>query len=222
MTPSNPKTASISAIEPGKRRKRFNVYIDGVFAVAAGEKVIADLGLRVGQEIDVERLQQITLAEEARRAVESAGRLLETRARSSREIEQRLTQKGFEDAVIQTAIATLRRLGLVDDSDFATQWIESRSRSRPKGARALRAELTQKGVDRERIDQALGAISADDEMALARNAVLSKIGRGGIPPDGPSRTAEYRRLAAFLQRRGFTWETVKTVLAEQFGAIDDD
>jgi regulatory protein len=167
-------------------------------------------------------LRQITHADEARRALESAGRLLQSRPRSSREIEQRLARSGFEDAVIVSTLAKLTRLELIDDADFARQWVESRSRSRPKGVRAIRSELAQKGVDRERIDDAVADISRDDELALARKAIAARIGRAAIPTDASARTAVYRRMAAFLQRRGFNWETVKSVLAEHFGQPEDD
>ncbi len=212
---------TISAIEPGRRRGRFNVYVDGTFAVAVGERVIADIGLRVGQPFTAERLQEIAGAEEARRALESALRLLEVRQRASKEIEQRLQARGYEDNTITATLATLRRLELIDDAEFARAWVESRGRASPKGARMLRSELAQKGVAREQIDEAVAHMSPDNELELARQALRSKSGRG-LPDHPEDRRTEYRRLASFLQRRGFGWDTVKAALAELLGRQDDD
>jgi regulatory protein len=53
------------------------------------------------------------------------------------------------------AIERLGELGMLDDEAFATQWVESRDRARPRGERALRQELRQKGIDSETIARTL-------------------------------------------------------------------
>ena len=206
----------ITAIEPGRRQGRFNVFVDGAFAVAVGERVLSDLKLRIGQTFDAERLKQIAHAEEAHKAQESALRLLELRARSSKEIEQRLRDKGYEDEVIAATITKLAALGLIDDADFARQWVESRSRARPKGARLLRSELAQKGVAKGEIDEAVAQVTPEDEAEMACRALAPKVGRRSLPTSKLERRAEYQRLAAFLQRRGFGWDAIKVALAGAF------
>ncbi len=206
----------ITAIEPGRRKGRFNVYVDGSFAVALGERVLSDLRLKVGQTFDADRLKEVAEAEEAHKALESALRLLELRARSSKEIEQRLREKGYEAEVILAAIAKLTGLGLIDDADFARQWVESRSRARPKGARLLRSELAQKGVAKNEIEEAVSKVTPGDEAEMARRALAPKVGRRALPAGKLERRAEYQRLAAFLQRRGFGWDSIKVALGEAF------
>lgn len=213
---------NISAIEPGRRRGRFNIYVNGQFAAAAGEKTIAELNIRLGQEFTSERLAQIAQGEETRRAVETAARMLESRPRSSSEIVQRLRQKGYEDETIQKVVEKFKEMALIDDAEFARQWVESRGRVRPKGARALRTELMQKGVAREEIDEAVAGVSPDDELDLARKALQSKLRGGPLPEERDARRAERQRLAMFLQRRGFGWDTVKVVLAEVFDTNEDE
>ena len=51
----------------------------------------------------------------------------------------------------------MTELGMLDDDAFARAWVESRDRSRPRGERAIRVELGQKGVDRAVIDDVLAA-----------------------------------------------------------------
>ena len=206
----------ITAIEPGRRKGRFNVYVDGSFAVALGERVLSDLRLKVGQSFDADRLKEVAEAEEAHKALESALRLLELRARSGKEIEQRLRDKGYEDEVIVATITKLAGLGLIDDADFARQWVESRSRARPKGTRMLRSELAQKGVAKSDIEEAVAKVTPEDEAEMARRALAPKVGRHLLPTGKLERRAEYQRLAAFLQRRGFGWDAIKVALAGAF------
>ncbi len=49
---------------------------------------------------------------------------------------------------------------MLDDAAFATQWVESRDRARPRGERALRQELRQKGIDSDTIARTLDQRSA--------------------------------------------------------------
>jgi regulatory protein len=206
---------TITALEPQKRKGRLNVFVDGQFVLGVGEGVAADLGLRVGREMTAERLREVAGAEEVHKATEAALGLLEVRARAAREIETRLKQKGYEGDVIAQVVEKLRRLELLDDSLFARQWVEARSRmggSRPLGRRRLATELLQKGVAQAEIAQAVARVSDDDEMGLAREAARKKVRH--VPADPDALRAERRKLMGFLQRRGFGWEVVNAVTRE--------
>lgn len=210
----------ITAITPQRRKGRFSLFVDGEFVVGVGEKVVADLHLTVGKPITAGELTRIARAEEVRRAADACLRLLEVRPRAKREFEERLRQKGYEAEVISEAIAALARWGWVDDAQFAAQWVQSRSRAHPAGARRLRAELAQKGIAREEIEQAVAAVTDEDELALARRALAKKL--RALPAEKDARREEWRRLAGFLQRRGFGWDTIKKTLAEEFDADPEE
>ena len=118
---------TISALEPQQRRKgRINVFVDGKFVIGVGDAVVVDLGLRLGREMTADRLLEIAGAEEIHKATEAALFLLEVRARSRREIETRLSQKGYEEEVVLQVLEKLTRLELLDDAQFAAQWVEAR------------------------------------------------------------------------------------------------
>lgn len=213
----------ITALEPQKRSGRLNVFVDGQFVIGVGETVAADLNLRVGREITSEKLREIAGAEEVHKATDAALVLLEVRARARREIETRLSQKGYEEGVITQVLEKLTRLGLLDDAQFAAQWVEAKTRvggSRPIGRRRLSSELFGKGVAKEQIAQAVEAVSNEDELALARAAASKKVRL--VPTDRDALQTERRKLMGFLQRRGFGWETVKLVTRESLPAPGDE
>ena len=211
---------TITALEPQQRRKgRVNVFVDGQFVLGVGDAVVVDLGLRIGREMTSERLLEIAGAEEVHKATEAALFLLEVRARSRREIETRLTQKGYEEEVIAQVLEKLTRLELLDDAQFAAQWVEARSRSggsRPIGKRRLTQELFVKGVAKEQVAEAVGRVTDTQELALARDAARKKV--RAVPTERDALHAERRKLMGFLQRRGFGWETVKLVTRESLPA----
>lgn len=215
---------TITALEPQQRRKgRLNVFVDGQFVIGVGEVVAADLGLRAGREMTAERLREVAGAEEVHKATEAALTLLEVRARARREIETRLAQKGYDEEVIAQVLEKLTRLELLDDAQFAAQWVEARSRtggSRPIGKRRLTQELFGKGVAKDQIAEAVERVSDSHELTLAREAARKKV--RVIPTEREALQAERRKLMGFLGRRGFGWETIKLVTRESLPAPGDD
>ena len=89
--------------------------------------------------------------------LEAAARFLEVRSRSVAEVRRRLTSNGYRADLVDGAITRMTELGMLDDAAFAQAWVESRDRSRPRGERAIRVELGQKGLDKAVIDEVLAA-----------------------------------------------------------------
>jgi len=213
----------ITALDPQKRPGRLNVFVDGQFIIGVGESVAADLGLRVGREITPNTLREVAGAEEVHKATEAALVLLEVRARARREVETRLAQKGYDEGIIAQVLEKLTRLGLLDDVQFAAQWVEAKTRvggSRPIGKRRLSSELFGKGVAKDQIAEAVEKVTTEDELALARAAAGKKV--RVVPTDRDALQAERRKLMGFLQRRGFGWETVKQVTREALPAPGEE
>lgn len=207
----------ITAIEPQERHKdRVSIFVDGRFTVGIFADVAATLGLRVGQTMTVERLEEIARAETRRRAREDAYRLLSFRARSEHEIAERLRQKGYEDELIADVLASLRKYGFVNDEEFANTWVSSRGKTR--GRQALSHELRQKGIARDTARDVLESRSSSVECDAARAAAIKRVGER---PTDKSREAK-ARLSGFLARRGFGWETIKPVLAELYGSTENE
>ena len=129
--------------------------------------------------------------------------------RTAAEVLRRLRQAGYDEDIVARTLADLERAGLVDDRAFAMAWVESRSRSKGYGRVRLETELRRKGVDSEVIGEALKQIEPEREHSLARSVALHLLGSADI--------ADYavrRRLAGYLQRRGYSWETIEQVIAD--------
>jgi regulatory protein len=150
--------------------------------------------------------QGSSLAESERdgQCLDAALRFLANRPRSEREIRRRLTEKGYEPGRIDNVLGRLADWKLVDDRAFAEYWLENRLLHRPKGARALRAELFQKGVGRDVIDQAL--TGERDEADDAYRAVQKLAQRFRVADQREFR----QRLGQYLLRRGFDWEAIES------------
>jgi regulatory protein len=130
-------------------------------------------------------------------------RLLTARARTRAELAGQLAKRGYPDDVSTRVLDRLAGVGLVDDVDFAEQWVHSRLANAGKGKRALAAELHTKGVDNDVITSVLGGINPAAERGRAEELVRKKIRRENLS-DEAAQARVTRRLVGMLARRGFS------------------
>lgn len=194
---------TITTLTLQKRDKeRVNVFIDDQFAFAVTTLVAA--GLRKGQYLSDAEIETLKQGDERDKAYNRALRFLGIRPRSQVEIERYLTEKGYTEDVIEDVVNRLSERQYLDDEAFARFWLENREQFKPRGERALRYELRQKGVADRIIDTILINLDEDD-MAWA--AIEGKLQRWQNLPELELR----KKITGFLARRGFGYEVIDTV-----------
>jgi regulatory protein len=151
-------------------------------------------------EASREEQAQVRAREEQAKAL--CLRLLTARARTLAELAGQLTKRGYPDDVSARVLDRLAQVGLIDDADFAEQWIQSRRVNAGKGKRALAAELRNKGVDNDVITAALAGIDAGAERGRAEQLVRDKLRRERLNDGDDGKVA--RRLVGMLSRRGYS------------------
>jgi regulatory protein len=149
-------------------------------------------------------------------------RLLTARARTRSELEDRLAKRGYSEEVSAQVLDRLQQVGLIDDEDFAEQWVRSRHVHAGKGKRALAAELRTKGVDGDVITATLDGIDAEAERERAEQLVQSKLRREAVLGDDPKVLDKVtRRLVAMLARRGYNQNMAFDVVRAELAAERD-
>jgi regulatory protein len=143
------------------------------------------------------------------RAKNTAYRLLTYRPRSRRELEEKLRDREFADDIVDSVVDLCARLGYLDDARFAEQWARSRVRLRGFGRRRIEQELRNKGIDRETVRDALDRLFEDSsEAEVARKEAEKKLkSLSRFDPE-----VRRRRLAGFLERKGFSSEIIRSIL----------
>ena len=124
---------------------------------------------RGGTPFDREAFDLFLLERSYPFAMEKAVALLAMRSRTQQEIADALRKNAYPERTIARVMARLDEAGYINDTDFAEQWAASRT-TKGMGARRIRMELRQKGVDSEAIDEALSAIDHDDMLSGALKA----------------------------------------------------
>ena len=178
--------------------------LDGATVVAERLVVGADL-----EDADIDRLRA---AMEERRLLDAALGFLAARPRSRAEVRRRLARPSRQRAApapeqIEATLARLEELGLLDDREFASFWVEQRERFSPRAAYALNQELRQRGVDRE---TAASAADPEDDAARALAAARQRLRLVRGADYATFRT----RLGGFLLRRGFQYGIAREVIRQ--------
>jgi regulatory protein len=142
-------------------------------------------------------------------------RLLTARSRTRAELADQLAKRGYPDDVSNRVLDRLAAVGLVDDVDFAEQWVQSRRANSGKSKRALAAELHTKGVDNEVITTVLAGIDAGAERERAEQLVRTRLRREEL---GDDNTRISRRLVGLLARRGYSPSVAGEVVRAELAA----
>lgn len=218
MNQENICSGTVTAITDQRRDpERVNIALDGQFAFGLARLVAAQHGLHVGQVLSADEVAALRAADEVERAVQAGVQFLAYRPRSEREVRDRLNQRGFSPVAIDEAVARLKRWRYLDDEAFARFWVENRAEHRPQGHRRLKSELRAKGVDPALAAEVIEEAGGDEfpaALALAQKRVTSL---RGLDP-----LVQRRRLAGFLQRRGYGWDVVRPVLDRVLGEAEED
>jgi regulatory protein len=197
----------ITALKAQKKNpNRINVYLDGTYAFGLARIVAA--WLTIGQDLSEEDINRLKQQDTTEVAYLKGLRFLGVRSRSEAEIQRKLSEQGFEPAVVEATLQRLKKNGYIGDEKFAKEWVENRSTFRPRGRRLMALELRQKGVPGDAIEKALAETS--DESSLAYQSAVKYARRLA----GSDWETFRKRLGAYLMRRGFSYGTIAPVLRQ--------
>ncbi len=207
----------ITAIE--KAKKGYHLFVEGEYALTLNAEVLAETGLRSGQEITPQRLDEIKGASDRRRARERALYLLESRSHSRKELFDKLCRSVPEEIAEETA-DRMAQLGLVDDESYARRWAAMLWREKKYGPRRIRQSLMQKGFDRALVDQVLeemeDSFAGEETAEQLENLIRRKYARFLADGDLKGRN----KTVNALLRLGYDYDQIRTAL-QNFMEIEE-
>ncbi|HKY89345.1 MAG TPA: regulatory protein RecX [Candidatus Limnocylindrales bacterium] len=173
-----------------------------------------------------ERRERRATVEDPVVVLEAAASFLTVRPRSVEEVRRRLRHLGYRHDLVNGVVARLVELGYLDDEAFARAWVESRDRARPRGAGALRRELSLKGVERSVVDAVLDERDhaageprggADDETATPDEGAADRLLTRKASVLGRETDPRKRRQKAYalLARNGFSPDVISAALSRE-------
>lgn len=192
-----------------KRKNRCSIFLDNEFAFGLDQEVVLQFGLKKGDILTDQQIDQLLLNEEKKRAKDRALNFLSYRDRSEKEIRTKLRDVGYDENIIEWVIGELKRLKFLDDERFAQSFAQTQMITRPVGEYFLKRELKQKGVAEELIEQTIEKTYGEkDQFSVALELAQQRKKRY----IGIDEVKAKKRVSDFLLRRGFSWDVVAEVM----------
>lgn len=176
---------------------RVAVELDGSPWRVLPAEAVAKAGLEVGTAVDRPRARRLRTELRRAEALDVALRSLRFRDHSRVSLVDRLAQRRVDGTAAAEAVATLERVGLLDDRRSARTRAQALA-DRDAGDLLIRADLERRGFVQEHIDDAIDAL--EPELERVRSIVLRR---------GPGQRT-LRRLAA----KGFTADALERLIAD--------
>jgi regulatory protein len=150
------------------------------------------------------------------RTMDRAVKLLAAKPRSVGELRERLLEKLWTDTeIVDAVIEKLKEYKYLDDEQYARDLAVSKLRQKPQGRHRLRRSLSQKKLDGELVDKAVGdAFAKLPEAEMIDAAIEKRLRLNGRPKTRD----EIKKFYDHLLRQGFGYDLIR----EKMAALGDN
>ena len=197
----------ITKLEVQKKNKnRVNLYLNEEFYCGLSLEAVVKYNLKVGQEIEEQKLEFLQTDSEREIAQNKAISYISKYQKTEKELKDYLIKKGFDEEIVFEVIKKLKEYSFVDDDIYAKNFIKSKSKR--SGKRKLSFELKKRGIDENLINENIKEYADDSEtiFPLCEKYLKNK------PRDYKTKQKAYR----FLSSRGFVSEDIISALNKYF------
>ena len=200
-----------------RERGKIRITINDATEVLVPLLLFRERPLSEGQPLNLEEYDQWLMVRQYRHALDKAVAALAARACSRKEIEGKLLRIGYRPCTVEMVLYKLEREHLLDDADFARQWVEARCKK--LGRRRIAQELRQKGISAEQTGEALKQVDEEEQLACAASLASKALGRAKSGED-PRKTAQ--RIIAAIVRRGYGYDVARKALQQVMDSITEE
>ena len=155
------KITAITAQE--KHKERVNLFVDGEFFAGVSLETAMKLRLKVGDNVDETRLNEILKETERTEALNKAADYALKTLKTKRQVKDYLFKKGYSEETVWQAVDKLKEYGYIDDKEYSRRFIESTSKT--QGKRLIEYKLMMKGVKKEDIAAAYETAETDENSS---------------------------------------------------------
>ena len=213
----------ITRINRIKNKPRFvNIYIDEKDKHIFHKDVVVKFGLKKDDDISELKLKELLFQNEFHMAKDTALRYLSYRQRTEYELRKKLTQNKYKPKIIESAIQNFKKIGLINDIEFAESFTRDTLKKRGLGRALLKHKLMNKGIPKDIVAQVIdktykGINEKDTAIPIAKKQLKKYEAR----KNKSSSKENQIRLSNFLAQRGFSWDIISQVMRQIFKSSSD-
>jgi len=200
----------ISLTKQKHNPKRYSIYINGEFVFGMDEVDVLYYRLLEKSEISEEQFDYIKENVIFSKARDTAVKYLSFKARTKKEVIEKLKEKEYSDEIIEKVINLLEKYNYIDDYAYAGSFLRDKFNLKGFGTIRIKYELKQKGISEEIIEKVFDENNLN-ESEKAAELVEKKYGIYNYD------IKEKKRIEAFLARKGFSF----SIISEAFDIIKE-
>ena len=187
-------------------KTKFKVYVDEQFAFMLYKGELLRFGIVAGNEITQETIDKINKEIILKRVRLRAMHLLNQMDRTEQQLRTKLKQNGYTDIMIDQALAYVKSFGYINDAGYARRFIMGRMNK--KSRKEIFAALSQKGLDKNVIEEAMEECYEEHSET---EAILDLVRKKKFCME----EADYKekeKMYGYLMRKGFSYESIRQAL----------
>ncbi|HHW89345.1 MAG TPA: hypothetical protein GX745_00370 [Clostridiales bacterium] len=206
--------SKITDITTQKNNKsRVSIFLDGEFACGMEAIVALENRLKVGMQISLEELQELSRQSDLESAFTKAVKLLSRMLKTQHELKTYLVNKGYSLDLIDIVIDKLKSYNYINDTEYATAYINEKKQK--NGKKKMYFELKRKGISDSVLEKVLNKVTKEQEQQTIKRLAEKYI-------NGKTLDVKLKKnLANYLYSRGFDWDDYIDIINHLFGEEDD-
>ena len=151
-----------------KNNKRVSIYLNGSYYCGLDLLTVMKNRLKVGLEIDENKLVEIQRESEFSACFESGLKIVSKMLKTEKEVYLKLTKKGYLDEIVKEVIEKLKSYNYLNDKDYSERYLSTYKGK--KGKKLIALELKQKGVS----DSDVSIVTESNESELETCIEIAK------------------------------------------------
>lgn len=191
----------ISKIEPQKRKGRYNVYINDMFAFGVDEEVLLRFELKKGLHVTPELQKEIEAEDTFAKAYSKTLNYLSHSLRTEKQIRDYLIKNEI-DIYTDRIIGTLKEIKLIDDLIYSESYVRTMANVNQKGPRNIEQDLKQRGVSEHTIMDALMEYPEEQQLENAIDLAEKK----WMKTKNSSTFESIQKVKQYLVNKGYNFE----------------
>jgi len=141
------------------------------------------------------------------KAREKAFDMLSGRSLSKKELCEKLSRKGYDEAVVVEVANELEELGYINDYDYAMLFMEH-CREKMWGSKKIRYEMNQRGISNDIIEEILSECNEYDMLDEIKEIIISRYSSRDLT-DMKTKASAVRYFAS----RGFDFSLINSAIS---------
>lgn len=192
-------------------KTRSRIFLDGMFAFVLYKGELRKYHISEGKELKEEIVAEIREEILPKRAKLRAMNLLKSKQYTEKQLLEKLLQGGYDEEMAQKAVAYVKSYHYVDDTEYAYAYVACHTGK--KSRKEIMNRLRQRGISEEEAVLAFQRLEEAGEATDEKEAIRKLL----VKKHYNSQTADYQEkqhIYAYFYRRGFSLDTVRSVMGE--------